>query len=217
MSWQAELHQELIDRLPPTATTEVLGSAAGAAAPDGWSDLDLRVALPADGARVPLFTSGEVWAIDDNRSPENRVIRAVLADGRRVDLIISGATVDLPDPAVDNEVRFLAALAAAKLGRGDRLIGSHLLLEVARAALVQAMLLRDRDLGTTVHRHGSRRDALAGELLTLLNNPLEVTVRPTVIEQVVERYGRWRCELEPDYRPDWSGLRAVLDRGGRSG
>jgi hypothetical protein len=26
-------------------------------------------------------------------------------------------------------------------------------------------------------------------------------------------YGAWRCELDPDYTPDWSGLGAVITRG----
>lgn len=70
----------------------------------------------------------------------------------------------LPEPARDTEVRFVAALAVTRLGRGDRLIGTHLVLELLQACLVQGMLLRDRDEGTTVHRSGGPGDRLASEV-----------------------------------------------------
>ncbi|WP_139142446.1 hypothetical protein [Humibacillus sp. DSM 29435] len=44
----------------------------------------------------------------------------------------------------DNGFRVLAALAADKHGRGNRLIGLHLTMVLIMACLVQAMLLRDR-------------------------------------------------------------------------
>ena len=82
-----------------------------------------------------------------------------------------------------------------------------------RSALVQGMLLRDRDLGTNVHRFGSQRDVLAKEIAGLLHDPLGVVPRPNIVEKTVEVYGRWRRELDPGYRPDWSGLDAVISRG----
>ena len=50
--------------------------------------------------------------------------------------------------------RWNAVVAAAKLGRGDLLIGGHLALEMAQACLVLAMMLRDRAAGTRHHRRG---------------------------------------------------------------
>lgn len=100
-----------------------------------------------------------------------------------------------------------------KLGRGDRLIGLHLLLELCRLCLVEAMLLRDRDTGTTVHRGGTSRDALASEVLRLAAWPLAMSRRPNVVEATVALYDRWHFELEPNYRPDWTGLDAVRARG----
>jgi hypothetical protein len=107
----------------------------------------------------------------------------------------------------------IAALAAAKLGRGELLISLHLTLELMRACLVQAMLLRDRDVGTTIHRFGSERDATADRIIELLRPPLGATPRPNIIERVVHLYGRLRSELDPLYKPDWSGLESLLDRG----
>lgn len=80
----------------------------------------------------------------------------VLRDGRRVDPSVDGGPVRAPSLSADNDVRFVAALAATKLSRGDWLIRLHLTLEL---------------------------------------------------------HGRWRHDLDPAYRPDWSGLVNVIDRG----
>ena len=110
-------------------------------------------------------------------------------------------------------MRFLAALAATKLGRHDRLIGLHLLLELLQACLIQAMLLRDRDEGTHIHRTGSSLDRLADDVARIAQLPLDTAGRPNVVERTVNLYGQWRSHLEPGYEPDWSGLAAVVTRG----
>ena len=123
----------------------------------------------------------------------------------------------MPALAADNDIRILAAFATAKLARDDHLIGLHLALELMRSCLDQAMLLRDRDLGTSVHRFGSTHDAMAEEVAALLRCPLGVSPRPNVVERAVALYGRWRHQLEPTYSPDWSGLHALLDLGSANG
>lgn len=213
MSWQLELADELGARLRDDGRVEVVGSAATTATLDSWSDLDLRVDLVGSSQPVDLLAGLAVWAIDDVRADDRRVLRVVLADGRRLDLVVSGGCVAVPERSVDNDVRFLAALATAKLGRGDHLIGYHLTLELLRTCLVQAMLLRDRDLGTTVHRTGSDRDAMASEVAGVAAGSLAVLPRPTIVERAVALYAHWRSELEPGYRPDWSGLTGVIERG----
>ncbi|WP_375429784.1 hypothetical protein [uncultured Friedmanniella sp.] len=40
-----------------------------------------------------------------------------------------------------------------------------------------------------------------------------MAVRPNLVEQAVELYGRWRHEGDADHAPDWSGLVAVIGRG----
>jgi hypothetical protein len=213
VTWQWDLRDELIRRLPESAAAQVLGSAANASQLDAWSDLDLHLDLTNMSGPVDLLAGCQVWAVSEDRSAEQQTLRIVLEDGRRLDLVVKGGVIRRPAQADDNDVRMMAALAAAKLGRGDDLIGLHLTLELVRLSLVQAMLLRDRDLGTNVHRFGSQRDVLAKEIAGLLHDPLGVVPRPNIVEKTVEVYGRLRRELDPGYRPDWSGLDAVISRG----
>lgn len=180
---------------------------------DGWSDLDLHIDFEGPSQIVDVLAGLPVWATSNVEDAGRQVLRVVLVDGRRIDFVVTGGRLEVPSGAADNDVRMLAALAASKLGRGDHLIGLHLTLELMRLCLVQAMVARDRALGTTVHRFGSAQDAMAAELVALSANPLAVLPRPNIVEQIVELYGRWRHQLEPDYAPDWSGLRALLDRG----
>ena len=211
--WQARFEQELVGRLPDGAAYDVAGSAQHPEHLDGWSDLDLHLHLRSAEEPVDLLAGVEVWAATETEDAGAQVLRVVLVDGRRIDLVVSGGRVAVPERAVDNDIRMLAVLAVTKLGRGDQLIGLHLTLELTRACLVQAMLLRDRALGTSVHRTGSGLDALAEEVVTALQGPLDVRVRPNVVEQVVGLYARWRHQLELNYMPDWSGLDAVIARG----
>jgi len=193
---------------------ELHGSALEPQQLDGWSDLDLRLTT---GGRVPvtmLTTGSDVWAYEDVRTPTTEICRMVLTDGRRVDVSLDGdGRITGLQPAPDNEIRFVAAMAATKLGRGDRLIGGHLMLELLRSCLVLAMQLRDRDLGTTVHRHGSDRDRYADQAMSLASLPLTITSRPNIVERATALYATWRAELDAGYRPDWSGLSALIDRG----
>jgi hypothetical protein len=214
MVWQIDLNQELSARLPASARLHIIGSASTPALLDGWSDLDVRLSLAEPVNTVDLLGGTKVWALDDATTSEAQVQRLVLMDGRRLDMVVAGSgRVNPPAMERDNQVRFLAALAAVKLGRGDQLIGLHLVLELLRSCLVQAMLLRDQDSGTNLHRFGTARDVMAGEVARLSRLPLTLTPRPNVVERAVTLYGQWRTELERDYRPDWSGLAAVLARG----
>ena len=214
MVWQVRLEQDLVARLPGGASHYVTGSGLDAEQRDGWSDLDLHIDLEDSAEEViDLLTELDVWAASESEDDGRQVVRLVLVDGRRLDLVVEGGRVEVPVCTADNEIRMVAALAMTKLGRGDRLIGMHLTLELMRSCLVQAMVLRDRALGTTVHRSRSDLDELATEVAALLRDPVDVCVRPNTIERVVELYGRWRQQLEPDYMPDWSGLRALLVRG----
>jgi hypothetical protein len=106
-------------------------------------------------------------------------VRLVLRDLRRIDVTAHGrggegepaAFGDLSRNSADAVAEvivafhFDAVLAAVKAARGDILIGAHLTLQLARHILVIAMLLRDRESGTTHHRFGgSRWDAWAPRL-----------------------------------------------------
>lgn len=213
MVWQQQMVSEVTGRLPSGASLEVVGSAADRSLIDDWSDLDLHLHLPHLVDLVDLLGEPAVWAAEEAVAAEGQVVRFVLLDGRRIDVVVEAGRLVLPALAVDNDVRFLAALAVSKLGRRDQLIGMHLVLELLQACLVQAMLLRDRDEGTHIHRAGTQRDSLATDIVQLMQVPLDVAVRPNAVERIVDLYGRWRSQLENDYLPDWSGLSALLTRG----
>ena len=169
------LQRELADRLPEMAAVSLAGSGLSPEQLDQWSDLDLHLDLAGRAEPVDLFVGLYIWAVSDDVASGQQVLRVVLGDGRRVDLVVEGGRVSVPAQSADNDIRMIAALAAAKLGRGELLISLHLTLELMRACLVQAMLLRDRDVGTTAHRFGSERDATAYRLIERLRRPLGAT------------------------------------------
>jgi hypothetical protein len=204
----------ITDNLPAAADIGVHGSATNPAELDGWSDLDLRLDLPHDVTVASLLGGANLWAYENVEHDQTQTCRTVLTDGRRLDLsVVGGGRVVGFTPAADNEIRFIAAMAVTKLGRGDRLIGMHLTLELLRRCLLEAMLLRDRDTGTTVHRHGSERDQQAERVGEIAGMASQVQPRPNIVEQACELYGTWRAEREAGYRPDWTGLSAVISRG----
>jgi hypothetical protein len=214
MAWQTDLYHEISAVLPPSVGVRAHGSVLTPALLDGWSDLDLHLNLGDTVEIAAIIGPRTIWAFDNLTATGAQVLRIVLMDGRRLDLTVDGpGQVRPPTAADDNSFRFIAALAAAKLGRGDQLIGLHLTLELLRRCLEQAMLLRDRDTDTNIHRHGTKRDASAAAAAQLAQQPLTVEPRPNVVERTAELYGAWRCELDPDYTPDWSGLDAVITRG----
>ena len=214
MTWQLVLYDDVRAGLPPTATADLVGSARRPELLDGWSDLDVHLTLAKDVALSRLLGAAGVWALEEACSPDEQVLRIVLSDGRRVDIVVAGTgRVLVPPASASNAFRFCAAQAAAKLGRDDRLIGLHLVLELCRLCLVDAMLLRDRDAGTNAHRSGSTRDALAREVQELTGRPLDLRVRPNVVELAAGLHDRWQHELDGRYEPDWSGLQGVLKRG----
>ena len=114
-----------------------------------------------------------------------------------------------PHPPTDNAVRFDAALAAARFGRGCHLIGLHLTLGVIREALVHRMVAADRAVGTTHHRSETRYDADTPLALEALAEPLG----PQTALDAYELYGAWRSATEAGYTADPVGLQAVIDRG----
>ena len=230
MGWQSELVADVRDRATRSGAVAelwLLGSLAGEpAAVDEWSDVDLGLVLTAP-PRLADLVDGEVWAHGGYDDDHGQVVRLMLADGRRLDLsvgppehfgareprqrLLSGSgsyhpaarlRLEPPTDPTANEVRFLLAHARAKLGRKDRLIAGHLALEVARTCLVEAMLLRDRDTGTTIHRQGTDRDDVVETLWAVLDDPPS----QELLDDLAVLFDRLHTELEPDYRPDWRGL-----------
>lgn len=211
MAWQTETVQLIMDRLPPGARAEVVGSAADPGLLDRWSDVDVHLTLTDDHDLDDLLAGSMVWVITESDDTDSQLLRIVLTDGRRLDLTVHGPgrMTHGHDTAADDP-RMLLVLATVKLGRGDRLIGAHLLLEFLQHCLIQVMLLRDRDEGTTVHRHGTARDREATDVAAVLSLPWVVEPDPRVIDAAIALHDRYRSELEPTYRADWSGLIRLL-------
>ncbi|TCK65897.1 hypothetical protein [Curtobacterium sp. PhB136] len=204
--WRHETLAQLRTALP-TGAVEPYGSVAGADALDPWSDLDVRVVThePLD---VERLLGAPLWAWQGSSTESGQQLRLVTRDGRRVDLTVDGPSVLLPEPPSDVDVRFDAALAATRLGRGNLLIGLHLVLGIGREALVQSMVRADLAAGTVHHRLPTPYDARAADVAALTAGALD----PTVALRAYELYGRWRAEVDPGYRPDPAGLVAVLRR-----
>lgn len=206
-AWQGRLLEQL--RTVPGLEVEPYGSVGDSRDLDGWSDLDVRLRLPAPTAAEALL-GAPLWSWQETLDEAGQHLRLVFSDGRRVDAVVTGDDrLLLPQPAPDNAIRFEGSLAASRLGRGSDLIGLHLVLGILREALVQVMLIADRDTGTNHRRLGTAHDARAAEAAAVAARPL----RPELALEACELYGRWREQLEPSYRADWSGLRELLDRG----
>jgi hypothetical protein len=207
MDWQHVLLDRLRSVLSPDAV-EPYGSVTDGAGVDGWSDLDVRVRTrgPID---VEDLVDAPLWAWQESRSEAVQQLRLVTADGRRVDLTIDGPPAVLPDPPADDGVRFDAALAATRLGRGNLLIGLHLVMGIGREALVESMRTADLATGTVHHRLPTAYDVRAAEVAALASGPLV----PELALRAHELYGRWRAEREPGFALDTTGLVALLERG----
>jgi hypothetical protein len=110
-------------------------------------------------------------------------------------------------------VRHVTALAAAKLGRRDLLIGAHLCLEVARQALVVSMLLRDQESGRSHHHHGGRHDRDAVRVSAALSSLPAQAGPPDWLDLLLRltvAFDAAAAMLWPDHRPNWQGLDAIV-------
>lgn len=208
MTWQTDLLERIRTQAPAGSTVEPYGSVTEPRTLDAWSDVDVALTLT-DDVDAETLLGGTPWAWQEHRDGATQTVRLVLVDGRRVDVTAHGQRVRLPTPPVDDAVRFDAALAAVRLGRGSDLIGMHLVLGIVRTALVDVMVAIDRATGTDHHRSGSPLDARASEAQTLLAAPLG----PDLALRAAEFAGRCRAEIDPDHHADWSGLRAVIALG----
>lgn len=205
--WQIDSLAELRRRLPDAEVTPY-GSVLEPTSLDSWSDLDVAIRTTSV-VDLESVLGARIWASQTARDAEWQVIRLVLDDGRRVDLKIAGAEAGVPAPASDNEVRFDAALAAARFGRGNDLIGLHLVLGILRESLVHRMVAADRREGRTHHRHATVQDAHAADVAALLRAPLG----PATSRGAYELCCASRSEVDPDFMPALEGLDAVITRG----
>lgn len=207
--WQQLVVDRLRSREPSIEVTPYGSWVDHSVDVDGWSDLDVELYLTSSTEAGELF-DGVLWAWQETVEGQDQVVRLVLQDGRRIDVRVRGAGLLLPaDPPADLSVRFDAALAASRLGRGAELVGLHLLLGILREALVQQMLLADQAAGSRHHRGATPQNAQAEVAAEVLSGSLG----PETVLTACALYGRWRAAVESSYTADWSGLRAVIRRG----
>ena len=210
--WQADTLSTLREALPD-AEIEVYGSMLEPASTDSWSDLDVMVRVTSP-VSLEAALGAPLWAWQSVQDGDEHVVRAVLDDGRRVDLTITGAEGLLPDQPADNDIRFDATLAAVKFGRGSHLIGLHLTLGIIRESLVQWMVAADRQEGTAQHPHATALDDRAVDELSLLRVP----AGPATARAAYEHYCAARAAVEPGFVSGLEGLDAMIVRGsGRAG
>jgi hypothetical protein len=229
-------------QFPGAARFGVTGSLATGSI-DRLSDLDLiavAAELPDGAGDLTMLTAaGTVWSIAREEGDQGRTLRLVYTDGRRIDLLLRTKDSALPEPllwldASDQPVdpslarlsdqveparpdvlavRHVAALAAAKLGRRDLLIGAHLCLDVARQALVLSMRLRDQESRRTHHHRGGQRDRDALRVSGALN-ALPADAGPEawidLLLSLTSIFDTAATALWPDHRPDWQGLDAIV-------
>ena len=205
MQWQQALLERVRLAIPSGGAVRPYGSVLTPADLGRWSDLDIELDITADVEAEALF-GGAPWAWQSTVDAGLQSVRLVLADGRRVDVVTRGSVIRLPAEPSDNHARFDLALAATRFGRRAGAIGLHLTLGVVREALVYSMLVADRRGGTAHHRFGSETDADAARALTVLSGEPS----PSLTTQVAAFYAERRTTADKEYRPDWSGLAAIV-------
>lgn len=229
VTWQEELAARAVragQEEPGVAGVVVVGSLADGGPTDTWSDVDLHLRLTASSAAAfdPaewVAQLGRPWAITSQPAPQGRVVRVVYDDGRRLDVVVDGAAAAAPGGEDGDcstelmEFRQAAALAVVRLARNDLLIGMHLAIGLVQRCLVQAMVLRDRQVGTTSHRVGGPLNEVVARLDGLRRHPWTADGGMALVDEVVEVHDALAVRLAPSYRPDWSGLRALLRQAGR--
>jgi hypothetical protein len=223
--WQNALFEEIRQATAGderVVAVRACGSVAAGVA-DGWSDLDVAVRVTGHAAgeiasSAWLSQFGRVWATDASASTVRSVVRAVYADGRRLDLSVAAtgpARVTQP-PALNRlaarttRVRFTAALAVVRAARGDTLMAAHMMLGFGRDCLELAVQLRDRALAN--HQLGGGVPDVAQRVAALTAGVGEPRSCYPAIEGMAALYDELASEVDPAYEPDWSGLSALLSR-----
>lgn len=101
-----------------------------------------------------------------------------------------------------NQFWFRAVVATEKVVRNDLLIGLHLCLEAIQDTCVLAMMLRDREEGTTVHRTGGVGNLFAQQLYA---PPASPTARGILAS--LEQTGRTFDSLAAQWTPLYEARR----------
>ncbi len=103
-------------------------------------------------------------------------------------------------PELVRDFRFKAMLAVYKVVRGDLLVALHLSQDLVRDCCVLGMMLRDRAMGTSVHRQGGMGNTLVTEL-EKTQKPFTTVGILESIEESNERFEKLGCEWSSTYLP----------------
>ncbi|MCW2503875.1 MAG: hypothetical protein JWO79_2159 [Actinomycetia bacterium] len=222
--WQDALFDEIrraTEADPRIVAVRACGSVAAGSASD-WSDLDVAVRVQGHAAgeiasAAWLSQFGPVWATDASASSVRSVVRAVYADGRRLDLSVAAAgpaRVAQP-PALSRlaarttRVRFTAAMAVVRAARGDALLAAHLALGFGRDCLELAVQIRDRALANN-HGLGDAGAQAAQRVAVLLAGAGDRQGCYPAIEGLAALYDELAATVDSSYAADWSGLASLL-------
>jgi hypothetical protein len=229
--WQRDLFNRLksiADSDDAIVSMRAYGSAADGTT-DAWSDLDVELTIrperfegyfPATGW---LESLGDVYTVTGNTHVHGSTTRIVFRDLRRLDVLLKkhggapapDSTISPPRDIISEldsmtrDFRFVAVLATTKVVRNDLLIGAHLLLGLERDVLVLAMMLRDRSLGTNVHRVGGPYNEAVG-LVGGGGSDSQSTLQR--IERAIDGFDTLAGQLDPAWTGDWQPLRDLLSR-----
>lgn len=173
-------------------------------------DLNVQRVVYTDGRRLDLVSTSTPTALPAGRLLHRR--SATLWHPAPFPGVADSCLTAPQVSAVRDDVmgvRFTAALAVVKLARADLLIGFHLGLELVRCCLVQAMVLRDRDTGTSSHRFGGPRNEVVAQLEAVRQHAWTAIGGIALVLEAVRVYDELAVQLDPGYVSDWSGLHAL--------
>ena len=144
----------------------------------------------------------------------SEAVRSLFSRSALVDDILSRATLTLPPATVIssqqfeemvNAFWFKGMLTTSKVMRNDLLIATHLALELIQDTCVLAMMLRDRELGTSHHRKGGMGNDFIARL-----NTTRLSYTPMGILESVKQSSNVFDELAASWLPGYHEHRHPL-------
>jgi len=101
--------------------------------------------------------------------------------------------------------------AVTKAARDEQLVALHLSLDLARACLLLAMHLRDRETGTNIHRDGSRDNRYV-DRLAKLSQPYTRDGILEMIAQSATAFDELAAQWAEGYQPCLEPLLAMIEK-----
>ena len=187
--WQIKAADEITDFIRkhiPNVNIKIYGSLLNKDLIDVFSDVDMEVHVQNDSnfniknfiCMISMFSKHySVFGYELHAKEKNELLRICFENGWRFDISFmhynnfDSLSIEGVDNEIDNIINqfwFMASSVLIKIGRGDYLIASHLVLELCQLVIVIQMLVRDKAKSTNVHRYGDKEDVPI--ISSLLNN-----------------------------------------------